>query len=282
MTVYPVRYVSLFCTVLILLAGFLCVKLYPGDTGRTGQEKEFSTEDYRTWEEWSQGIRDYISRCSPEGEGIACYLSLVNPDRDEKIVFDIGHAHLKGDTTKPFPTVYFVPNGVWVVENPYSFSLNCQQGAMTFCEVMDMPVFTPWSDYDSLLSRFRRMEKYHVSIAVESSLRWNQFWTPMMKLYEVVGMDRLYTIYSWENVSFCQFGVSPARPPAPGAESEVVAVIRKLTELVMAEHKEDSPDVQGLLGALYRLKQMYPTAFSDVIRTHGESLQNVFNKFCAS
>ena len=279
MTVYPMRYVSLFSTVLILLVGLLSVKSYTGDTGRAGTEKEFSTGDFLTWEDWAQEIKGYISRCSPDGEGIACYLSLVNPERDEKFVVDIGYAYLKGDTTKPFPTVYFVPNGVWVVENPYSFSLNCPQGPMTFCEVMDMPAFIPWSDYDSLLSRFRRMEKYHVSIAVESSLRWNQFWTPMMKLYEVVGMDRLYTIYSWENVSFCQFGVSPARPPAPGAESEVVAVIRKLAELVMAEHKEDSPKVQRALAEFYRLKQMYPTAFSNVIRTHGESLKNVFIQF---
>lgn len=276
------RYVSLFCTMLILAVAFLCVNLYPNKADRVGIEKEFSTADYLTWEDWTQGIRDYILGCSADGEGVAHYLSLLNPERGEKMVFDLGHAAWKEGRTGPRSTVYYAPNGVWVVERPYSFSLDCPQGVMTFCESMTMPEFIPWSDYDGLLNRFRCMENYYVDIAVESSLHWEQLWVPLMKLYKVVGMDRLITIYSWENVSFCRQCVSPARPPAPGAETEIVAVIQKLEELVNSNHKADSPEVQKLLEALYRLKQMYPLQFSDIIRTWSAQLQMVNYEFLKS
>ena len=275
----PMRYVSLFCTMLILAVAFLCVNLYPNKADRVGDEKEFSTADYLTWEDWTQGIRDYILGCSADGEGVAHYLSLLNPERGEKMVFDLGHAAWKEGRTDPRSTVYFASKGVWVVERPYSFSLDCPQGVMTFCESMTMPEFIPWSDYDGLLNRFRCMEDYYVDIAVESSLRWEQLWVPLMKLYKVVGMDRLITMYSWENVSFCRQCVSPARPPAPGAETEIVAVIQHLSELALNAHKEDSPEVQNLLGELYRLKQMYPLQFSDIIRTWSAQLQMVDYEF---
>lgn len=273
------RYVSLFCTMLILALAFLCVNLYPNKADRVGDEKEFSTADYLTWEDWTQGIRDYILGCSADGEGVAHYLSLLNPERGEKMVFDLGHAAWKEGRTDPRSTVYFAMNGVWVVERPYSFSLDCPQGVMTFCESMTMPEFIPWSDYDGLLNRFRRMENYYVDIAVESSLHWEHLWTPLMKLYEVVGMDRLITMYSWENVSFCRPCVSPSRPPAPGAESDIVTVIQSLSELVGNNHKEDSANVQNLLAELYRLKQMYPIEFSDITATRADRLQTIYHSF---
>ncbi len=276
------RYVSLFCTMLILAVAFLCVNFYLNKADRVGDEKGVSTADYLTWEDWTQGIRDYILRCAADGEGVAHYLSLLNPERCEKMVFDLGHAAWKEGRTDPRSTVYFATNGVWVVERPYSFSLDCPQGVMTFCESMTMPEFIPWSDYDGLLNRFRRMEKYYVDIAVESSLHWEHLWTPLMKLYEVVGMDRLITMYSWENVSFCRQCVSPVRPPAPGAETEIVAVIQKLAELVNNNHKADSPEVQKLLEELYRFKYMYPPQFSDIIRTWSAQLQMVDYEFLKS
>lgn len=98
----------------------------------------------------------------------------------------------------------------------------------------------------------------------------------------MVGMDRLITIYSWENVSFGRQCVSPARSPAPGAEAEIVSVIQKLAELVRNAHKEDSPEVQRLLEELYRLKQMYPLQFSDIIRIWPDQLQMVDYEFLKS
>lgn len=50
---YPMRYVSLFCTLLILLVGLFCVNLYPNKSDRVGDEKVFSTADYLTWWEWT-------------------------------------------------------------------------------------------------------------------------------------------------------------------------------------------------------------------------------------
>lgn len=126
------RYVSLICTMLILAVAFLCVNLYLNKADRVGDEKEFSAADYLTWEDWTQGIRDYILGCSADGEGVAHYLSLLNPERGEKMVFDLGHAAWKEGRTDPRSTVYFAMNGVWVVERPYSFSLDCPQGVMTF------------------------------------------------------------------------------------------------------------------------------------------------------
>lgn len=43
------RYVSLFCTMLIQALVFLCVNLYLNKADRVGDEKEFSTADYLTW-----------------------------------------------------------------------------------------------------------------------------------------------------------------------------------------------------------------------------------------
>lgn len=78
------------------------------------------------------------------------------------MVFDLGHAAWKEGRPGPRATVYYAPNSVWAIERPYSFSLNCPQGVMTFCESMTMPEFIPWGNYDVLLHRFRRMENYYV------------------------------------------------------------------------------------------------------------------------
>lgn len=143
---------------------------------------------------------------------------------------------------------------------------------MTFCASMTMPEFIPWSNYDVLLDRFRRMENCYVDIAVEASLCWEQCWVPVKKLYDVVGVDSLITMGAWENVSFCRECVSPARPPAPGAETDIATAIQTLVELVNNNHKEDSAEVQEMLEELYRLKQMYPLQFSGVIKTSSTQL----------
>lgn len=281
MSFYPVRYVTLFCSLLILVIGVLCVNSQH-ESVRVDSEKEFSTSDYPVWGDWVQGVRDYINQCASDDEPVACYLLLVNPERDEKIAFDMGYAYLKGDTTNPFPTIYFVPDGVWLAERPCTFSLVCPQGKMTFCEVISKPEFVPREDYDALLERFRRMEKYHVNIAVEASLRWEQYWTPVKKLYDVVGMDRIITIETWENVSFYQKSVSPEPSPTPGAETEIVTVIQKLEELVNNNHKESSPDVQKLSETLYKLKHLYPNEFSNIIKVKAEQLKEVCYGFLES
>lgn len=144
---------------------------------------------------------------------------------------------------------------------------------------MTMPEFIPWNGYDVLLDRFRRTENFYFDIAVEASLCWEQYWIPVKKLYDVVGMDRLITMESWENVSFCRECVSPALPPSPGAETEIVTVIQTLAELVSNNHKEDSADVQKLLEDLYCLKLMYPKEFSDVIKTRAERMKNIHSSF---
>lgn len=142
-----------------------------------------------------------------------------------------------------------------------------------------MPEFIPWSDFGVLLERFCRMENYYVDIAVESSLSWEQCWVAVKKLYDVVGMDSLVTMTAWENVSFCRECVSPALPPAPGAETDIVTAIHALVKLVSNNHKEDSADVQKLLEELYRLKQMYPMQFSDIIKTRADRLNNIHYSF---
>lgn len=266
MLTYPMRYVFSFLHG-VDSAGSVC------------EEKEFSTTDYLTWADWTQGIRDYIRRCTGDGERVACYVSLRNPERGEKMVLDLGRAAWKEGRSSPRSTVYFASNGVWVTERPYSFSLDCPQGWMTFCASMTMPEFIPWSDYDVLLDRFRRMEKCYVDIAVEASLCWEQCWIPVKKPYDVVGVDRLITMGAWENVSFCRECVSPARPPAPGAETDIATAIQTLVELVNNNHKEDSAEVQKMLEELYCLKQMYPIEFSCIIKTRAERLKNIHYSF---
>lgn len=204
---YPMRYVLLFCTVLILPVIFLCVHLYLDKAGSVGEEKEFSTTDYLTWADWTQGIRDYIRRCTDDGERVACYVSLRNPERGEKMVLDLERA---------------------------------------------------------------------------ASQCWEQCWIPVKKLYDVVGVDRLITMGAWENVSFCRECVSPAWPPAPGAETDIATAIQTLVELVNNNHKEDSAEVQKMLEELYRLKQMYPLQFSGVIKTSSTQLIMVCYAFLKS